>query len=150
MTESFKDVVMIRPEETAQARQGMPQFFGISGASAGATGLSMNLTAFGPGGAAKAHYHRDFETAIYGVTGRIALFYGKDLEKEVLIEPGVFCFIPPWVPHKAFNLSDSEGATALSARNDPAEQENVVLTPDLDDGRLDAVVAERKRQFAAR
>lgn len=148
MTDGDRDVVTIHPKDTEQARQGMPQFFGISGGSAGATGLSMNLTAFGPGGAAKAHYHRDFETAIYGVTGRIALFYGKDLEKEVLIEPGVFCFIPPWIPHKAYNLSDTEGATALSARNDPAEQENVVLTPELDDGRLDAVVAERKRQVA--
>ncbi len=150
MTTEFRDVVTIQPQTTDLARQGMPQFFGISGASAGSTALSMNLTAFGPGGAAKAHYHRDFETAIYGVTGKIALFYGKDLEKEVLIEPGVFCFIPPWVPHKAFNLSDNEGATALSARNDPAEQENVILTPDLDDGRLDAIVAERKRQYAAR
>ena len=150
MTDDLRDVVTIQPQKTELARQGMPQFFGISAASAGSTALSMNLTAFGPGGAARAHYHRDFETAIYGVTGKIALFYGKDLEKEVLIEPGVFCFIPPWVPHKAFNLSDSEGATALSARNDPAEQENVVLTPELDDGRLDAIVAERKRLHAAR
>jgi uncharacterized RmlC-like cupin family protein len=148
MAEEFRDVVIIRPEQTSVARQGMPQFFGISGASTGATALSMNLTAFGPGGSAKAHYHRDFETAIYGVTGRIALFYGAALEHEVLIEPGVFCFIPPWVPHKAFNLSDTESATALSARNDPREQENVVLTPELDDGRLDAAVAARKQAYA--
>ena len=150
MSDDVRDVVIIRPANTETARQGMPQFFGISGASAGSTALSMNLTAFGPGGAAKAHYHRDFETAIYGVSGTIALFFGANLEKEALIEPGVFCFIPPFVPHKAFNLSDTEGATALSARNDPREQENVVLTPELDDGRLDAVVAERKRQFRAR
>jgi len=148
MSEPTQDVVIIRPRATSAARQGMPQFFGISGASAGATALSMNLTAFGPGGSAKAHYHRDFETAIYGVTGRIALFYGAELEKEVLIEPGVFCFIPPFVPHKAFNLSDTDSATALSARNDAKEQENVVLTPALDDGRLDAIVAARKASLA--
>jgi len=141
-----QDVVIIQRDSTDMARQGMPQFFGISGHSSGATGISMNLTAFGPGGSAKAHYHKDFETAIYGVTGRIALFYGENLEHEVLIEPGIFCFIPPWVPHKAFNLSRTETATALSARNDPKEQENVVLTPELDDGRTDAIVAER---FAA-
>ena len=150
MSDTYRDVVILKPDQTAVARQGMPQFFGISGASAGTTALSMNLTAFGPGGAAKAHYHRDFETAIYGVTGRIALFHGAQLEQEVLIEPGVFCFIPPWVPHKAFNLSDTDSATALSARNDPKEQENVVLTPELDDGRLDAVVAERKLFYAER
>jgi uncharacterized RmlC-like cupin family protein len=141
-----QDVVVIRRDATDMARQGMPQFFGVSGHSAGATGISMNLTAFGPGGSAKAHYHRDFETAIYGVTGRIALFYGDQLEQELLIEPGVFCFIPAWVPHKAFNLSSTEPATAISARNDCNEQENVVLTPQLDDGRTDAIVAERMRQ----
>lgn len=143
-----QDVKILRPETTDVARQGMPQFFGISGASAGTTGLSMNLTAFGPGGAARAHYHRDFETAIYGVTGKIALFYGPALENECVIEPGVFCFIPPWIPHKAFNLSDTELATALSARNDPKEQENVVLTPELDDGRNAEAVARLKRRLA--
>jgi len=146
--EAVQDVKILRPASTDVARQGMPQFFGISGASVGATGLSMNLTAFGPGGSARAHYHRDFETAIYGVTGRIALFYGKELENEVLIEPGVFCFIPPWIPHKAFNLSETEPATALSARNDPKEQENVVLTPELDDGRTDAIVSLRRRNYS--
>lgn len=147
MSEGFEqDVKIIRPVNTAVARQGMPQFFGISGDSAGARGISMNLTAFGPGGAARAHYHRDFETAIYGVTGRIILFYGKELENECLIEPGVFCFIPAWIPHKPHNLSETEPATALSARNDPREQENVVLTPELDDGRTDRVMAERRKQ----
>lgn len=150
MTEiTDQDVRIIRPVDTQVARQGMPQFFGISEHSAGARGLSMNLTAFGPGGSAKAHYHRDFETAIYGVSGRIALFYGKALENEVLIEPGVFCFIPAWIPHKAFNLSETEPATALSARNDPREQENVVLTPELEDGRTDAIVAQRRRELQA-
>jgi uncharacterized RmlC-like cupin family protein len=46
-------------------------------------------------------------------------------------------------------LSASEPATALSARNDPKEQENVVLTPELDDGRIDAIVAERMRAAGA-
>jgi uncharacterized RmlC-like cupin family protein len=137
-------VVTLTPDTSATAVQGMPQFFGISGATAGARGLSMNLTAFGPGGKAKAHYHRDFETAIYGLSGRIALFHGPALEEVSLIEPGTFCFIPAGVPHVAFNLSDTQPATALSARNDPAEQENVVLTPDLD-GLRDADAARLKQ-----
>jgi uncharacterized RmlC-like cupin family protein len=149
MPSDDRTVLILKPSDTGEARQGMPQFFGISGKSAKATGISMNLTAFGPGGSAKSHYHKDFETAIYGISGRIALFYGEALEHECLIEPGVFCFIPPFVPHKAFNLSDTEPATALSARNDPQEQENVVLTPELDDARTDAIVAERKRALKA-
>lgn len=136
-------VTILNPDTTAIAKQGMPQFFGISGATAGARGISMNLTAFGPGGKAKAHYHRGFETAIYGMTGRIALYHGPRLEELSLITPGTFCFIPAGIPHVAFNLSDSEPATALSARNDPAEQENVVLTPELD-GLRDADAAALK------
>jgi len=147
MTETTQEITLIKPAATDQARQGMPQFFGISEQSAGAKGISMNLTAFGPGDQAKAHYHRDFETAIYGVSGLVLLFYGKELEHEMLIEPGCFCYIPPWIPHKPVNLSATEPAYSISSRNDPREQENVVLTPELDDGRIDAALARRRSQL---
>ena len=130
-------VILIRPPSTEMARQGIPQFFGISESSAGATGISMNLTAFPPGGSSQAHLHRHFETAIYTMSGRIALFHGDRLDEHVILEPGTFCFIPPGVPHKAYNLSTEEPATAVTARNDAREQENVVLTPEADDGTPD-------------
>ncbi|PZO81199.1 MAG: cupin [Mesorhizobium amorphae] len=139
-----QDVTLIHPATTDLARQGMPQFFGISEHSAGSRGISMNMTAFPPGVAARAHFHRDFETAIYGVSGRIILLYGKELEQEMLIEPGSFCFIPAWIPHKPFNLSTTEPATALSARNDAHEQENVVLTPELEGEAIEKLIAERR------
>ena len=56
MTDHACPVVTINPNGSAEARQGIPQFFGISGGSAGARGLSMNLTAFGPGGCAKTSF----------------------------------------------------------------------------------------------
>ncbi len=143
-----QDVVIVKPANTQVARQGMPQFFGISHATAGAKAISMNVTAFGPGGKAKAHYHRDYETAIYGVSGLIALYHGRQLETCSLIEPGSFCYIPPYLPHVAFNLSDDEPAVAITARNDAAEQENVVLTPELD-GCVDHLVARQKADLVA-
>ena len=145
---SNPDVVLIQPEATQVARQGMPQIFGISKATAGARAISMNLTAFGPGGRAKAHYHRDFETAIYGISGQIALYYGEKLEKCAIIVPGSFIYIPEFIPHIAFNLSDSEPATAITARNDAAEQENVVLAPELE-GIVDEAVARLKAEILA-
>ncbi|MEM8665017.1 MAG: cupin domain-containing protein [Pseudomonadota bacterium] len=138
-----QNVVALKPDTTAVAVQGMPQFFGISGATAGTRQISMNLTAFGPGGRAKVHLHKDYETAIYGISGRIALCYGARLEEHCLIEAGTFCFIPPDIPHVAFNLSDTEKAEAVTARNDPAEQENVVLTPELE-GLVDALMTKHK------
>jgi len=44
----------------------------------------------------------------------------------VISETGDFLFIPAGVPHEAINLSTSEPARAIVARNDPAEQDNVV------------------------
>lgn len=132
MTNTIRPVVTLNPNDTSDVVQGIPQYTGISSKSAGSTGIAMNLTAFGPGGKANVHYHRGFETALYGVSGRIGLYHGPQLEEYCLIKPGTFCFIPPGVPHVAFNLSDTEPATAISCRNDADEQENVALVPELE------------------
>ena len=101
-------------------------FVGISGQTAGARGISMNRVVIPPGGAAEPHYHRDYETAIYVVQGRVETRYGPSLEHALVSEAGDFMFIPPGVPHQPRNLSDTETAIGIVARNDPNEQENVV------------------------
>jgi uncharacterized RmlC-like cupin family protein len=121
------DIVTIRPAATTMTKQGLPNFFGVSGASAGATGLAMNLVVIPPGARANAHYHAGFETAIYLLKGRVKTLYGRGLRQEVVHQAGDFIFIPPDVPHQPINLSDTEEALALIARNDPNEQESVVL-----------------------
>ncbi|MRX52287.1 cupin domain-containing protein [Paracoccus sp. S-4012] len=141
-----KQVMLLQPKQTSIARQGMPQFFGVSESTVGARHLSMNLTAFPPGGRAKVHRHKDYETAIYTIAGEIILYYGPHLETEILMGPGSFCYIPAEEPHVAFNLSDSQPATALTARNDAREQENVVLMPELDTEELAQRIAARKAQ----
>ena len=123
--------------------------FGVSGTTAAAEGIAMNVTTFPPGGASIAHKHREFETAIYGIRGAVALFHGEHLEHEVVVGRGDFCFIAPDVPHKAYNLSDAETALFVTARNDAAEQENVVATPEAEDATLADRVAEARRRFAA-
>jgi uncharacterized RmlC-like cupin family protein len=47
----------------------------------------------------------------------------------VVNEAGDFIFIPPDVPHQPVNLSNTEPAIAIVARNDPNEQEHVILLP---------------------
>ncbi len=42
-------------------------------------------------------------------------------------EAGDFIFISADVPHKPTNLSETEPAIAIVARNDPREQEHVIL-----------------------
>ncbi len=118
-------VQRVRPDAAVMTRQRLPYFVGISGQSVGAQGLSMHLVAIPPGGRAEAHVHIGYETGIYVLEGRVCTRWGARLENEIVSEAGEFLFIPPGVPHEAINLSASEVARAVVARNDPAEQDKV-------------------------
>jgi uncharacterized RmlC-like cupin family protein len=120
------EIVTVRPTSTTMTRQQLPNFVGISSATAGAKHLSMNIVVIPPGGAAKPHVHRGYETAIYILRGRVETHYGPGLHHSVINEAGDFIFIPADVPHQPVNLSTTEPAHALVARNDPNEQESVV------------------------
>ena len=121
-----KKVITVRPGQSITTKQNLPYYVGISTETAGAMGLSMNLVVIPPGGSPKAHYHKDFETAIDLLKGRVETQFGENLKESVVNEEGDFIYIPPGVPHKPVNLSDSELALAIVSRNDPNEHENVV------------------------
>jgi uncharacterized RmlC-like cupin family protein len=124
MTEST--VKTIRPDREVLTRQRLPYFLGVSGATVGAEGLSMHMVVIPPGARSEAHAHRGYETAIYVLEGRVRTLYGHRLERSMDSEAGDFLYIPPDMPHVAINLSDTQPARAIVARNDPAEQDNVV------------------------
>jgi uncharacterized RmlC-like cupin family protein len=119
-------VVVVRPAGEMMSRQRLPYYVGISQATAGAKNLSMNLIIIPPGGAAEPHLHKGYETAIYLLKGRVNTRYGDKLEESVVCREGDFIFIRPDIPHQPINLSATEPALALVARNDPNEQESVV------------------------
>ena len=121
-----RKVVTVRPKESITTKQNLPYYVGISQETAGAKGLSMNLVVIPPGGSPKAHYHKDFETAIYLLKGRVETRFGENLKESIINEEGDFVYIPPGVPHKPVNLSKTEPALAIVSRNDPNEHENVV------------------------
>lgn len=121
------EIITVRPAAETLTRQRLPYFVGISQATAGTQGISMNLVIIPPGGSAEPHFHRDYETAIYLIKGRVETRYGVGLKQSIINEAGDFLFIPPGVPHQPYNLDAAEPAHALVARNDPNEQENVVL-----------------------
>ena len=125
-TSNTAEIVTVRPETTTLTKQQLPNFVGISAASAGAKHLSMNLVIIPPGGAAQPHIHRGYETAIYLIEGEVETRYGPGLSKSVMHKAGDFIFIPADVPHQPVNRSTTQAAKALVARNDPNEQESVV------------------------
>ena len=120
------EIITVRPTESIMTKQQLPNFVGISATTTGAKHLSMNIVVIPPGGAAKPHVHLGYETAIYILSGRVETRYGPGLSKSVINEAGDFLFIPADLPHQPVNLSATEPARALVARNDPNEQESVV------------------------
>jgi uncharacterized RmlC-like cupin family protein len=124
---STDKIITIRPKESFISKQQLPNFEGISAQSAGTKHLCMHLVVIPPGGRAVAHYHDGHETTIYIIKGRAETKYGDKLEQSSINEAGDFIFIPPNVPHLPINLSDTEEVIAVVSRNDPNEQESVVL-----------------------
>lgn len=122
-----RDIVTVRPLATSPTRQGLRQFVGISGANSGARGLSLNRVVIPPGGRAEPHRHVGSESAIYLLKGTVETRYGERLERRVVNRAGDFLFIPAGLPHQPINLSATEPAIAIVARNDPEEQEHVEL-----------------------
>lgn len=121
------EIITVRPSAEELSRQQLPYFVGISQESAGATGISVNMIVIPPGGAAQPHIHRGYETAIYILEGRVQTFYGPQLSQSTINVTGDFLFIPADLPHQPVNLSDSQPAWAIVARNDANEQESVVV-----------------------
>ena len=119
-------VVVVRPTAEIMSRQQLPYYVGISEVTAGAKNISMNLIIIPPAGAAEPHLHKGYETAIYLLKGRVDTRYGEKLENSVICEAGDFVYIKANVPHQPINLSATEPAMALVARNDANEQEHVV------------------------
>ena len=123
--EREQTLVAVRPDREVATQQRLPYFVGISGDTAGARGLSMHLVVIPPGARSDPHLHEGHETAIFVLQGRVQTLYGQRLEQSVVSEAGDFLFVPPGVPHVAVNLSQTEAARAVVARNDPAEHDKV-------------------------
>ncbi len=121
------EIITVRPSVTTETLQRLPNFIGISGKTAGATGISMNIVVIPPGGKAEPHFHDGFETAIYLLEGEVETRYGENLGRSIINTAGDFIFIPDGLPHQPVNLSSTKAAVALVSRNDPNEQESVQL-----------------------
>lgn len=119
-------IITVRPEAALETVQRLPYFVGVSAETVGSRGLSMSLVVIPPGAVSDTHYHEGYETAIYVLSGRVETRYGARLEHVEVNGPGDFVFVPPGLPHQARNLSATDPARAIVARNDARERERVV------------------------
>lgn len=116
-TPGYDKVMIITPQGDMEPGK----FIGISQETVGSRGIAMTRILIPPGGKAAPHTHHDTESAIYLINGRVRTYYGPDLEDYADAGPGSFVFIPPGVKHQPVNLSTTEEAFAITARNKPME-----------------------------
>lgn len=109
---------------TAQS-DGMQRFEAISGKRLGATHLWMGRTHVAPASSSADHHHGESETAIYVAEGNPVFVFAVDgQEVRLHTEPGDFVWVPPYVPHREENPSDTEQAVVVIARS---TQEAIVV-----------------------
>lgn len=70
-TPADAEIITVRPQHDTATLQKLPYFVGISGSTAGSQSISMNLVIIPPGASAEPHFHKDYETAIYILQGRV-------------------------------------------------------------------------------
>jgi uncharacterized RmlC-like cupin family protein len=118
---------VVRPPVAVQTLQRLPYFLGVSAETTDSIGLALNFVVVPPGAVALPHVHIGCESAIYQIEGRVLTRYGEQLEHSVETGPGDFLYIPAGVPHQTLNLSATERAAGVVARNEAAMEESVEL-----------------------
>jgi uncharacterized RmlC-like cupin family protein len=122
---------VIRSGESYRGLQGLTYAAGLTGASAGARGISMVVATLPPGAKAKAHLHRGIETAAYVIEGEIEVWFGADLSDRLTASAGDYSYIPPDTPHVIFNRSERR-CVAVVAHTASDDQQGIVMLPELD------------------
>ena len=93
----------------------------VSAETVGAQGLFMGVFRVPPGGRSRPHFHEGCESACYMLSGQMKISWGDRLQDQVVLEPHDLLYVPPHETHVLENLSDTEAAEYVVARNSPTE-----------------------------
>lgn len=117
---------VVKPGEDRDVPRGVVGGAEISQATAGAHNIYMGRFRVPPGARSLPHYHENCESAVYMLTGGLLVKWGDRLEKELSLEPGDMVYVPPRETHVLENVSDSDAAEYVVARDSPLEDAVVV------------------------
>ena len=93
----------------------------ISQATTGAHNIYMGLFRVPAGARSRPHYHENCESALYMLSGGLRVRWGEQLEQAVELERGDLVYVPPRETHVVENVSDTEPADYVVARDSPTE-----------------------------
>jgi uncharacterized RmlC-like cupin family protein len=120
-------VRVVKPEADREVPRGVVGGAEISQATAGAHNIYMGVFRVPPGAQSRPHYHEHCESAVYMLSGRLRVRWGDQLEHDLALEPRDMVYVPPRETHVLENVSDSEPAEYVVARDSP--QEDAVVVP---------------------
>ena len=122
---------VVRAGDAYVGQQGFTYLAGLTGATAGSRGICMTTVTLPDGARAKAHLHREIETAVYVIEGEAEMYFGDGLQELLLARAGEYIYIPADMPHLVLNRSGAP-CRALVAHTAADDQAGIVLLPELD------------------
>jgi uncharacterized RmlC-like cupin family protein len=117
---------VVKPGPDRDVPRGIVGGAEISQATAGAHNIYMARFRVPAGAQSRPHYHEGCESALYMLSGSVRIKWGDHLEKALEVEPGDMLYVPPRVTHVVENVSDTEPADYVVARDSPHEDAVVV------------------------
>ena len=93
----------------------------ISQATAGSSNIYMGVYRVPPRTRSRPHYHAACESAVYMLTGELLVRWGDSLEQELALAAGDLVYVPPRETHVLENVSESDAAEYVVARNSAHE-----------------------------
>jgi uncharacterized RmlC-like cupin family protein len=114
-------VKVVKPGPDREVPRGVVGGAEISQATAGAHNIYMGVFRVPAGARSRPHYHANCESAVYMLSGKLEVKWGQHLEESVVIGPGDMVYVPPRETHILENLSDTEPAQYVVARDAPTE-----------------------------
>jgi uncharacterized RmlC-like cupin family protein len=117
---------VVKPGPDRHVPRGVVGGAEISQTTAGAHNIYMARFRVPPGAQSRPHYHADCESAVYMLSGGMLVKWGDRLEKQLELTPGDMLYVPPRETHVLENVSASEPADYVVARDSPHEDAVVV------------------------
>jgi uncharacterized RmlC-like cupin family protein len=114
-------VKVVKPGPEHGTARGVVGGSEVSAETVGAQGIFMGVFRVPPGGRSRPHFHEGCESACYMLSGQMKISWGDRLQDQVVLEPGDLLYVPPHETHVLENLSETEPAEYVVARNAPNE-----------------------------
>ena len=112
---------VVKPGDDREVPRGVLAGAEISQSTVGAQNIFMAVFRVPAGARSRPHFHEHCETAVLILAGSLEVRWGDRLQESVEIEAGDMVYVPPRETHILVNLSETEPAQYVAARDTPTE-----------------------------